>query len=148
MSTSSAINELVDAAAEHDDPLNGLVARCALDPGAAFDDEVIAALANLRSSDRKAFESLRVGLKRAKVRVTALDEAIEALLPTPDLDPDLQPLRVSVQLLQSDYVDTVHWQGEFRQFARGAYRPLEDGAIRHVRDCGRPGFRCRDIGLC
>ena len=58
------------------DLLAGLVEKAAADPGAPFAPEILASLADLRKTDRGAFEALRAGLKRTGCRVTALDEAI------------------------------------------------------------------------
>ncbi|MCF3947794.1 hypothetical protein [Acidiphilium iwatense] len=63
---------------EPSDPLADLVVRCAADPGAPFKPDVLDALAELRTDDRAAFEALRAALKAAKVRVSALDQAISA----------------------------------------------------------------------
>jgi hypothetical protein len=66
----------IDAAEEVRDPLDGLVERTAADPGAAFVPEMLERLAALRRDDRAAFEALRGQLKKARCRVTALDDAI------------------------------------------------------------------------
>ena len=66
--------DIVDG--EFSDPLAGLVEKSAADPGAPFAPEILASLADLRKTDRAAFEALRAGLKRTGCRVTALDEAI------------------------------------------------------------------------
>ena len=70
------IAEAIGAAEEIADPLDGLVEKCAADPGAAFTSEVLERLATLTKDDRAAFELLRSKLKKAGCRVTALDEAI------------------------------------------------------------------------
>ena len=56
------------------DLLADLIEKTEADPGAPFAPEVLAALADLKRKDRKAFESLRAGLKRAGCRVGLLDE--------------------------------------------------------------------------
>lgn len=61
-----------------DDPLDNLAERAAADPGAPFKPDVLAALAELRAEDRAAFEALRTALKSAKVRVSSLDQSINA----------------------------------------------------------------------
>jgi hypothetical protein len=58
------------------DPLDGLVERCAADPGAPFTQEVLERLASLQTEDRARFETLRARLRKAGCRVTALDAAI------------------------------------------------------------------------
>ena len=58
------------------DPLEGLIEAVADDSGVAFRPAVLARLAEMKKDDRPAFESLRSQLKKAGVRVTALDEAI------------------------------------------------------------------------
>jgi hypothetical protein len=59
------------------DPLEGLVERTKADVGAAFADEVIAALIALKHKDRGAFVRLRQQLKKeTEVSVTALDQAM------------------------------------------------------------------------
>jgi len=70
------IAEAIGAAEDIADPLDGLVEKCAADPGAAFTPEVLERLAALKTEDRAAFELLRSKLKKAGCRVTALDEAI------------------------------------------------------------------------
>jgi hypothetical protein len=72
----TAIADAIDAAEDIPDPLDGLVEKCAADPGAAFAPEVLERLATLKKDDRAAFEALRSKLKKAGCRVTALDEAI------------------------------------------------------------------------
>ena len=57
------------------DPLAGLVARTKEDPSAPFAPEVLAALSELKKSDKRAFESLRAQLKRAGCRISSLDES-------------------------------------------------------------------------
>lgn len=59
-------------------PLDGLAERAKDNAGAPFKPDVLAALADLRRTDRAAFETLRSQLKQAGVRVTALDGAIAA----------------------------------------------------------------------
>ena len=66
----------IDGAQDVCDPLEDLADRAALDPGAPFTPEMVAALAALKKDDRAAFEALRAQLKGAGCRVTALDEAI------------------------------------------------------------------------
>jgi hypothetical protein len=68
--------DTIGAAEEIHDPLDGLVEKCAADPGAGFAPEVLERLATLKKEDRAAFELLRSQLKKAGCRVTALDEAI------------------------------------------------------------------------
>jgi hypothetical protein len=66
----------IDAAEELRHPLDGLVEKTNVDPGAPFAPDVLERLAALKKDDRGAFESLRAQLKDAGCRVTALDEAI------------------------------------------------------------------------
>jgi hypothetical protein len=66
----------VDNAEEVRDPLDDLLARTEVDPGAPFAPEVLEALVHLRREDRARFEGLRAQLRRAHCRVTALDEAL------------------------------------------------------------------------
>ena len=70
------IAEAIDGAEEVRDPLEGLVEKTKLDPGAPFMPEVLERLAALKQDDRAAFEKLRAQLKKAGCRVTALDEAL------------------------------------------------------------------------
>ncbi|MBM3492504.1 MAG: hypothetical protein FJX68_19105 [Alphaproteobacteria bacterium] len=70
------ITDAISAAEDIADPLDGLVEKCAADPGAAFTPQVLERLAQLKKEDRAAFELLRSQLKKAGCRVTALDEAI------------------------------------------------------------------------
>jgi hypothetical protein len=71
-----AVCAAIAAAVEVRHPLDGLVERTALDPGAAFAPEVVERLVAMKRDDRAAFEALRAQLKKAECRVTALDEAI------------------------------------------------------------------------
>jgi hypothetical protein len=70
------IAEAIGAAEDIPDPLDGLVDKCAADPGAAFAPEVVERLVTLKKEDRAGFEVLRSQLKKAGCRVTALDGAI------------------------------------------------------------------------
>jgi hypothetical protein len=70
------ITETIDGAEEVRDPLEGLVEKTRIDPGAPFTPEVLKCLAALKKDDRAAFEKLRTQLKAAGCRVTALDEAL------------------------------------------------------------------------
>ncbi|MGD9885634.1 MAG: hypothetical protein AB7U95_36595 [Reyranella sp.] len=74
--SAEAVAEAIGAAEDIADPLDGLVEKCAADPGAAFTPEVLERLAALKKEDRAAFELLRSKLKKTGCRVTALDEAI------------------------------------------------------------------------
>ena len=76
--TKNLIAAAVDATEEILDPLEGLVERTAADPGAAFASKVLQGLVSLKRDDPAAFEALRVQLKKAGCRVTALDDAIAA----------------------------------------------------------------------
>ena len=70
------VAETIDAAEEIIDPLEGLVERTAVDPGAPFASDVLARLCQLKCEDQAAFEGLRSNLKKEGCRVTALDDAI------------------------------------------------------------------------
>ena len=70
------INDVINDAEEILDPLDGLVERIAIDPGAPFMPEALQALAALKTNDPAAFEALRQRLKKAGCRVSALDKAI------------------------------------------------------------------------
>src|SRR5215813_3849798 len=71
-----AISAAIEAAEEIRGPLEGLVEKTAIDPGAAFASEILERLMALKRDDRAAFEALRAQLKKAGCRVTALDDAI------------------------------------------------------------------------
>jgi hypothetical protein len=66
----------IDAAEDIRDPLDGLVEKTAIDPGAAFAPDVLERLAALKKKDRAAFETLRAQLKKAGCRLTQFDKAI------------------------------------------------------------------------
>jgi hypothetical protein len=66
----------IEAAEDIRDPLEGIVEKTAADPGAPFAADTLERLAVLKKDDRAAFEALRVQLKSAGCRVTALDEAL------------------------------------------------------------------------
>jgi hypothetical protein len=70
------VADIIRDAEDFQDPLEGLVERTKLDPGAAFMPEVLERLAEFKRDDRAAFELLRAQLKTAGCRVTALDEAM------------------------------------------------------------------------
>jgi hypothetical protein len=70
------ITHTIDAAEDIHDLLDGLVERTTVDPGSAFQPEVLEALARLKKVNRAAFEGLRTRLKRGGCRVKELDEAI------------------------------------------------------------------------
>ena len=70
------IADVVDAADDVRDPLDGLVEKIGTDPGAPFASDVLERLAMLKKDDRGAFEALRARLKKAGCRLTALDEAL------------------------------------------------------------------------
>lgn len=74
--TEALICSAVDDAEEVLDPLDELVARTEVDPGAPFVPNVLEALVALRQRDRAHFERLRAQLKHAGCRVTVLDEAL------------------------------------------------------------------------
>lgn len=67
----------ITAAIDGDDnPLDSLVERSRHNSGAVFEAATLAALADLKSVDRGAFEALRAKLKKAGVRMKALDDAM------------------------------------------------------------------------
>jgi hypothetical protein len=72
----SQIADAIEAAEDIRDPLEGLAEKAAGDPGAPFTPEVLEKLGALKKNDHAAFEVLRVQLKKAGCRVTALDKAI------------------------------------------------------------------------
>jgi hypothetical protein len=65
-----------NAAEEVRDPLDDLVTRTEVDPGAPFTPEALEALVALRRDDRAGIEGLRAQLKHAGCRVTALDKVL------------------------------------------------------------------------
>jgi len=75
--TAKMIAATIDAAEVVRDPLEGLIKRTAIDPGAAFAPAVLERLAALQKEDLAAFEVLRSQLKKAGCRVTALDVAMK-----------------------------------------------------------------------
>ena len=68
--------EAIATAEELRDPLEGLIERCAVDPGEAFEEEVVEELIELRRAERAKFETLRARLKKAGVRITALEQVM------------------------------------------------------------------------
>ena len=70
------ITHTIDAAEDVRELLDGLVERTTVDPGSAFQPEVLEELATLKKVNRAAFEGLRAQLKRVGCRVKELDEAI------------------------------------------------------------------------
>jgi hypothetical protein len=65
------ITAAIEAAVEIRDPLDGLVEKTAIDPGAPFAPDALERLATLKKEDRAAFEALRAQLRKAGCRVTA-----------------------------------------------------------------------------
>ena len=65
------------------DTLAGLVDKTAADAGAPFQPEILEALADLQQTDCAAFEVLRAQLKKARCRVSKLDEALAARVDAP-----------------------------------------------------------------
>ena len=74
--TENLIAEAISAAEDIPDPLDGLVEKSAIDPGAAFAPQVLEQLAALKKEDRAAFELLLSKLKKCGCRITGLNEAI------------------------------------------------------------------------
>ena len=66
-----------------------LIEQAAADPGAAFESGSVDFLAALRARDPAAYERARARLKKAHVRVAALDQEVERRKPEPD-DPARQ----------------------------------------------------------
>ncbi len=77
------IADAINGAEEITDPLAGLVERTAVDPGAPFRPEALEALTALKQDNPAAFEAQRAELKKARCRVTALDDAISKENGTP-----------------------------------------------------------------
>jgi aspartate/methionine/tyrosine aminotransferase len=69
------IADAIDTAEEICSPLDDIIERSIGDPGAPFDPEVIRALARLRGTDFRAYETVRAKLKSVGCRVTELDKA-------------------------------------------------------------------------
>jgi hypothetical protein len=69
------VTKTIDGAEEVCDPLEGLVEKTKIDPGAPFTPEVLERLVTLKKDDRATFEKLRAQLKSG-CRVTALDKAL------------------------------------------------------------------------
>ena len=73
------IAAVIGGAQEVRDPLDALVEQSKTDVSAPFAPDVLAALDELKRTDRRAFEGCRARLKDAGVRITALDEAIATI---------------------------------------------------------------------
>lgn len=74
----ATIRAAVENAEEVRNLLDGLVERVAADPKTVLQPDVAAQLAVLKEQDPSAFEALRDDLKKNKVRMSALDEAVHA----------------------------------------------------------------------
>nr|WP_281722279.1 hypothetical protein [Nitrosomonas nitrosa] len=74
--TENLIAAAIDAAEDIRNPLDGLIEKTAIDPGAPFAPDVLEPLASLEKEDRATFEALRAQLKKAGCRMAALDKAI------------------------------------------------------------------------
>jgi hypothetical protein len=113
------------------DPLAGLAERAAADPAAAFDADVIAALAELRAEDRGRFEGIRVALKRAGVRVSVLDQAISTAAGNEGGHPT-----------QADLLLSLAAQAElFHDRDKRGYAAIKSGAVRETLALRSTGFR-------
>ena len=77
------IADAINGAEEITDPLAGLVEKTAVDPGAPLEPEALEALTALKQDNPAAFEAQRAELKKARCRVTALDDAISKENGTP-----------------------------------------------------------------
>lgn len=75
--TGDDLGNVIDAAELFQDPLQRIVTAAKDEPSAPFASEALKMLAELRRTDRARFEATRAELKRAGVRVTALDEALD-----------------------------------------------------------------------
>jgi hypothetical protein len=71
------IRALLDQAERHVDRLERLVEEAGADPGAPFESGSLDFLAALRARDPAAYERTRARLKKAHVRVAALDQEVE-----------------------------------------------------------------------
>src|SRR5262249_62411929 len=71
-----AISAAIEAAEEIRDPLEGLVEKTAIDPGAPFAPDALERLAALKKDDPAGVERLRAQVEDAACRGTAPDEAI------------------------------------------------------------------------
>ena len=74
---SDTAGEVIAAADLFQDPLRRLVLASKDNPGAPFAPDALKMLAELRRTDKPRFEVTRAALKRAGIRVTALDEALD-----------------------------------------------------------------------
>ena len=75
-SDSNRIEAAIAGADEITDPLKGLVEKCADNPGAVFEPDILEQLTAFKKEDRIAFKELRRELKEAGCLVTVLDKAI------------------------------------------------------------------------
>src|SRR5262245_33730386 len=73
------IVEMIEQAEAVADPLEGLVERAKTDPGAPFELEVLASLAQLEENQPAQYHKLRAELKAAGVPVSSLDKKIAKL---------------------------------------------------------------------
>jgi Protein of unknown function (DUF3631) len=80
------IGALIDQAERHVDRLERLVEEAESDPGAPFESEAVDFLAALRDRDKADYERTRARLKKAGVRIVALDEEVERRKPEPPAD--------------------------------------------------------------
>jgi hypothetical protein len=75
------VRALIDLAERHVDRLELLVEEAETDPGAPFESEAVDFLAALRDRDKAEFERARARLKKAGVRIGALDQEVERRKP-------------------------------------------------------------------
>ena len=71
-----AAGSALDSRALATQPLEGLVERATIAPGAPFEPETLERLADLKRVNRSAFETIRAQLRKVGCRVGALDNAI------------------------------------------------------------------------
>ena len=75
-----AVRKAIEEAQDFVDPLDDLVERAKVDPGAPFESETLKLLADLRRDDPSRFEQLRAQLKKeTNCRVTELDKRLNQL---------------------------------------------------------------------
>ncbi len=72
-----AAGEVIAASELFHDPLRRLVLASKDNPGAPFEPDALKMLAEMRRTDKPRFEGIRAAFKRAGIRVTALDEALD-----------------------------------------------------------------------
>ena len=100
----NGIHNAVNHTQETGDFIEEVVEKCASNPGYVFAPEVIERLSSLKQTDRLAFETLRVRLKKMGFRLTALDDVIA----NANSETDREPSHAEILMSFADDIELFH----------------------------------------